>query len=73
MLSYVRTRDGMLSSMLDTVPGHDSSYRVLTFSPGVAGDDKNLSRRIRTLGPHLEKPLYPAEGTIGRSNDADDD
>ena len=59
VLSYVRTRDRMLSSGLDTVPGHESSYRVAMFIPG---GSVNGTSRLRQANPGEEDAEVTVRG-----------
>ena len=48
VLSYIRTADGFLAAMHDTVPYRDSLYHVATFNPGVNIDQES---RLRLINP----------------------
>ncbi|MYD96041.1 MAG: hypothetical protein F4X98_01465 [Gammaproteobacteria bacterium] len=52
ILSYIRTSDGMLSSMHDTVPRTESRHRVSTFNPG---SNVNQVSRLRLVNPGEEE------------------
>ena len=57
VLSYIRTRDGFVTSMHELAPMTDAGYRVVFFNPG-----SNLSQvsLLRLINPHHE----PSEVTI---------
>ncbi len=57
VLSYIRTRDGFLTSMHDVVPGVDGRHRVPTFNPG---RNTNQVSRLRLVNAGDE----PARVTI---------
>ena len=44
VLTYLRTTDGTLASMHDTVPWRDGAYRVAAFNPGSNEDQQSLLR-----------------------------
>ena len=46
VLAYMRTEDGFLTSMHDTVPGMDGVYRVPIFNPG---SNRNQVSRLRLI------------------------
>ena len=48
VLSYIRTEDGFLTAMHDTVPMSDGMYRVATFNPG---SNPNQVSRLRLINP----------------------
>ena len=48
VLSYVRTSDGFLTSMHDTVPLKGDAYRVATFNPGANVDQASRLRLVNT-------------------------
>ena len=48
VLSYVRTQDGFLTAMHDTVPLIDGTYRISTFNPGSNPDQMSMLRLINT-------------------------
>ena len=48
VLSYIRTTDGFLTAMHDTVPSEDGRHRVLFFNPG--SNDGQMSR-LRLVNP----------------------
>ena len=70
VLSYSRTRDGMLSSMHDTVPEKELRYRVPIFNPG--GNVEQVSR-LRLVNPGVEDAQITIRGIDdnGRSPGAD--
>ena len=49
VLSYIRTRDGFVTSMHDTVPWRDGGHRVAVFNPGSNEDQQSLLR-IANIG-----------------------
>ena len=48
VLSYIRTGDGFLTAMHDTVPMRDGTYRVAIFNPG---SNSNQVSRLRVINP----------------------
>ena len=46
VLSYVRSGDGFLASMHDTVPWEDGGFRVATFNPGRNREQESLLRLV---------------------------
>ena len=62
VLGYIRTGDGMLSSMQDTVPDNESRYRVPMFNPG-----KNVDQvsRLRLVNPGSEDARIAISGIDG--------
>ena len=48
VLSYIRTDDGFLTAMHDTVPIRDGAYRVAIFNPG---SNANQVSRLRLINP----------------------
>ena len=63
VLSYIRTRDGFLTSMHDVAPETSEGHRVVTFNPG--RNVNQVSRlRVVNLGG------APAEVRIGGTDDA---
>ena len=46
VLSYVRARDGFLTSMHDTAPWRDGGYRVAFFNPGSNRNQESLLRLV---------------------------
>ena len=48
VLSYIRTGDGFLTAMHDTVPMRDGTYRVAIFNPG---SNSNQVSRLRLINP----------------------
>ena len=48
VLSYIRTGDGFLTAMHDTVPMQDGTYRVAVFNPG---SNPNQVSRLRLVNP----------------------
>ena len=48
VLSYIRTDDGFLTAMHDTVPIRDGAYRVAIFNPG---SNANQVSRLRFINP----------------------
>ena len=70
VLSYIRTRDGMLSTMHDTVPEKELRYRVPIFNPG--GNVDQVSR-LRLVNPGVEDAQITIRGIDdnGRSPGAD--
>ena len=48
VLSYIRTEDGFLTAMHDTVPLIDGTYRVAIFNPG---DNPNQVSHLRLINP----------------------
>ena len=46
VLSYVRSGDGFLASMHDTVPWEDGGFRVATFNPGSNREQESLLRLV---------------------------
>ena len=63
VLSYVRTKDGFLTSMHDLVPQPSSEHRVATFNPG-----KNARQvsRLRLINPRDERAEVRIEGIDDR-------
>ena len=59
VLSYMRTKEGFLTSLHDLVPESESGYRVATFNPG-----KNLGQmsRLRLMNPGGEPAEVAIEG-----------
>ena len=51
VLSYIRTVDGFLAAMHDTVPARDSLFHVATFNPGANVDQES---RLRLVNPTAE-------------------
>ena len=47
-LSYIRTEDGVLTAMHDTVPVRDGAYEVAIFNPG---SNSNQVSRLRLINP----------------------
>ena len=47
-LSYIRTQDGFLTAMHDTVPMREGTYRVAIFNPG---DNPNQVSHLRLINP----------------------
>ena len=48
VLAYIRTEDGFLTAMHDTVPMRDGTYRVAIFNPG---SNPNQVSRLRLINP----------------------
>ena len=48
VLAYIRTEDGFLTGMHDTVPLRDGAYRVAIFNPG---SNPNQVSRLRLINP----------------------
>ena len=48
VLSYIRTEDGFLTAVHDTVPRIDGAYRVAIFNPG---ENPNQVSRLRVINP----------------------
>ena len=65
VLSYIRTEDGFLTAMHDTVPLIDGTYRVAIFNPGSNPDQVSHLRLINPGGG-------PAEVTVEGIDDAGD-
>ena len=63
VLSYVRTADGLLTSMHDTAPKSDGVYEVVVFNPA---SNRNQLSRLRLINPDAEE----AEVTITGVDDA---
>ncbi len=63
VLAYIRTEDGLLTAMHDTVPVRDGSYRVAIFNPG---SNVNQVSRLRLINPGDA----PAEVTVTGTDDA---
>ena len=63
VLSYIRTNDGFLTSMHDTVPETGGKYHVLTFNPGRNANQVSRLRLVNTGS-------RPAEITISGNDDA---
>ena len=63
VLAYIRTEDGLLTAMHDTVPVRDGSYRVAIFNPG---SNANQVSRLRLINPGEA----PAEVTVTGTDDA---
>ena len=59
VLAYIRTEDGFLTAMHDTVPMRDRTYRVATFNPG-----SNVSQmsRLRLVNPGGETAEITVQG-----------
>ena len=51
VLSYIRTVDGFLAAMHDTVPAADGLFHVATFNPGANVDQES---RLRLVNPTAE-------------------
>ena len=51
VLSYIRTADGFLAAMHDTVPARDGLYHVAIFNPGTNVDQES---RLRLVNPTAE-------------------
>ena len=51
VLSYIRTTDGFLAAMHDTVPARDGLYHVATFNPGTNVEQES---RLRLVNPTAE-------------------
>ena len=62
VLSYVRTKDGFLTSMHDVVPRFSSEHRVVTFNPG---RNVNQRSRLRLINPGDEPAQVRIEGIDG--------
>ena len=62
-LSYIRTADGFLTAMHDTVPVRDGAYEVAIFNPG---SNPNQVSRLRLVNPGAED----AQVTITGIDDA---
>ena len=62
-LSYIRTADGFLTAMHDTVPVRDGAYEVAIFNPG---SNSNQVSRLRLVNPGAED----AQVTITGIDDA---
>ena len=54
VLSYIRTEDGFLTAMHDTVPMRDGTYRVAIFNPGSNPDQVSHLRLINPGGGTAE-------------------
>ena len=65
-LAYVRTVDGFLTSMHDTVPEADGAHRVLFFNPG---SNTSKASHLRIVNPGTTE----AEVTVAGRDDAGDE
>ena len=63
VLSYVRTTDGFLTAMHDTVPSDGGRHRVLFFNPG--SNDSQVSR-LRLVNPGDEAAVVSIVGVDDR-------
>ena len=50
VLSYIRTADGFLAAMHDTVPTRDGVHHVATFNPGTNVDQESRLRLVNPTG-----------------------
>ena len=63
VLAYIRTEDGLLTAMHDTVPVRDGTYEVAIFNPG---SNANQVSRLRLTNPGEA----PAQVTVTGTDDA---
>ena len=59
VLSYIRTREGFLTSMHDLVPGSEGAHRVLIFNPG---RNRSLVSRLRLVNSGTRRARVRIEG-----------
>ena len=70
VLAYLRTADGFLTSMHDTVPGTEGVYRVPIFNPGSNRDQVSLLRLVNSGNKAAEVTISGVDvtgrGSTGR-------
>ena len=62
VLSYIRTKDGFLTSMHDVVPRTEAGHRVVTFNPGKNTEQES---RLRVINPGDKAAEVRIEGIDG--------
>ena len=63
VLSYIRTREGFLTSMHDLVPESEGGHRAVIFNPG---RNRSLVSRLRVVNPGAQRAAVRIEGIDAR-------